>query len=802
VSDCHSDIIGLAIDKARNVHWIASRRIPGQSDHELAMNARLLFLLLIPFLLPAAITHTACATGSTDSVAFYVALNGDDSWSGTLPTRDAAGTDGPFRTLDHAWSVVRAALALKKTPGAVTVFIRKGVYQFDRTLRFSAEDSGRTDIPVTWRSSPGEQVVFSGGTTVSGFKSVSESTILRRLQPASRRHVVAVDLRAKGITDYGVITPQSSPGIELFYKGTRMTLARWPNKGWLKIADVPQLGDSLYNKGLEREKRFDGVPVGRHYGRIAYAEDRPSRWAPESDMYLHGYWTWDWSDAYQRVESIDTAKKEITFAPPHHHYGYTKNQRYYYVNILEELDSPGEWYLDRISGVLYFWPPGKVREGDVAISLLEHPLVVFDSTSHITLRGIVFEDGRGGGVEVNGGHDNLIAGCVFRNLGGLAALVDGGMRNGIRSCDIYDVALGGITLDGGDRPTLTPGDNYAENNHIHHWSHWVRTGHYAIRIAGVQNRLSHNLIHDAPFEAIYLKGNEHLIEYNEVHHVTQETGDAGALHTGRNWTWRGNVIRYNYWHHLLGPGLHGVMGVYLDDWASGFTVYGNLFYKAGRAAFIGGGRDNVVENNIFVDCAPSVHIDARGLGWGGYYFDGTYPTLFTTMDDMKFRQPPYSTRYPELLSLYDDEPRIPKHNKILRNVSYGGRWMDLYDYLAYDFSVVKVEGNVIADPLILRRRADGETGWDPYYLNIDMKEGYVLFRNGDPEMKKFFAGNMITKGDPGFVNVRKLDFHLRKDSPAFVFGFKPLPIDDMGLRVEEYRPTLPASKRSAVGKKR
>ncbi|MDH3252149.1 MAG: right-handed parallel beta-helix repeat-containing protein, partial [Ignavibacteria bacterium] len=567
------------------------------------MDTRFASLVFIALLLHT-VFNSAADAAPADSVAFYIAGDGDDGWSGTLGTPNSSRTDGPFGTIDRARSAVRSARAAKTTSGPITVFFRKGVYRFTQTFRLSAQDSGRSDIPVVWRSYPGEEVIFSGGVTGSGIKHITDPAISGRISRAFRDSIVAIDLRAKGITEYGSISPQSSPGMELFYKGKRMTLARWPNEGWLKIADVPQSGDTLYNTGLDREKRFDGVPVGRHYGRITYAEDRPSRWAPDPDIYLHGYWTWDWSDAYQKVESIDATKKEITFAAPHHHYGYTKNQRYYFLNILEELDTPGEWYLDRIPGVLYFWPPGPVRDGDITISILEGPLVVLDSASNITIRGILFEHGRGGGVEVTGGHDNRIAGCVFTNLGGLAVLIEGGTRNGVRSSDIYDVALGGITLSGGERTTLIPGDNYADNNHIHHWSRWVRTGHYAIRIDGVQNRLSHNLIHDAPFEAIYLRGNEHLIEFNEVHHVTQETGDAGALHTGRNWTWRGNVIRYNYWHHLIGPGLHGVMGVYLDDWASGFTIYGNLFYKAGRAAFIGGGRDNVVENNIFVQCAP------------------------------------------------------------------------------------------------------------------------------------------------------------------------------------------------------
>ena len=81
----------------------------------------------------------------------------------------------------------------------------------------------------------------------------------------------------------------------------------------------------------------------------------------------------------------------------------------------------------------------------------------------------------------------------------------------------------------------------------------------------------------------------------------------------------------NYFHDLQGPGLHGVMGMYMDDWASGFTVTGNIFYRAGRATLIGGGRDNIVENNLYVECTPSIHLDARGLSWASYYFDGTYP---------------------------------------------------------------------------------------------------------------------------------------------------------------------------------
>ncbi len=722
--------------------------------------------------------------------AYYVAPGGNDTWSGTRSSENQNGTDGPFATLSRAQKAVRALRRDNKVGGGVTVYLRGGVYTMVESLEFTMDDSGTPGVPIVWRAYPGEQAILSGGKHLAGFKKVEDPSILSRLDPAARGHVLVSDLAGQHINNFGDITPRGGPPMELFFRQKRMTVARWPNQEYVKIADVPQTGEKLFNQGLEREKRYKGVPVGRHYGRITYEGGRPARWGAAHDIYVHGYWTWDWSDSFQKVQSIDTARHEITLAEPHHNYGYTTNQRYYYLNILEELDTPGEWYLDKARGLLYFWPPDTINEGDVIVSLLDKPLIVLDSASYLTIRGIRFAFSRGKGAVINGGTHNLIAGCTFDNLGNEAVTIDGGSENGIISCDISDVALAGVTVRGGDRNTLVAAHNFATNNHIHHYSRWLLTGQYALVADGVGNRLDHNLIHDAPHEAIYLKGNDHIIEYNEVHDVVKETGDAGAIHTGRNWTWRGNVIRYNYFHHLQGPGLHGVMGVYLDDWASGFLVYGNVFYKAGRASMIGGGRDNTIENNVYVECSPSVHVDARGLGWAGYYFDGTYPELFKQMDEMHFNQPPYSTRYPELLRMYDGETAVPKYNKIIRNVSYGGRWLDVYDFGAFDFSVVTMKDNVIADPDICRRRKVGEKGWDPYYLDIDRKEGYDLFKYGDKKIMEEFKENTFLDHDPGFVDRANGDFRLKDDSPAFKLGFKQIPVEKIGLYKDEYRPVL------------
>ena len=679
------------------------------------------------------------ASRCTAQITLYVSPSGDDRFSGRLAAISPDHADGPLRSLDRAIQLLRAERA-ERGPLHGIIQLRRGTYPFSRTLRLTAGDSNTTIRPYRH-----DHVTLSGSMEIQGFAHLRPGQEARVTRPDS---ILVAHLPFSG--DVGAITPRSSPGLELFFNGRRMPLARWPNEGWLHVADVPQTGDSLLHPGLEREKRFDGVPAGRHFGRITYEGSRPHRWRPDTNITLHGYWTFDWSDSYQRVAGIDTSRHEFRLSPPHHGYGYTKNQRYYAVNVLEELDRPGEWYCDRAEGLLYFWPPSS--KGKATVSRLKEPFFILDSVSHIALEGLEMTESQAGGVVIRGGNDNLVRGTVLRNLGGEAIRIEGGTRNGVEGCELTALALGGILLRGGDRMTLTPAGHYAANNHIHHFSEWVRTGQYAIILEGVGNKASHNEIHDSPFEALTLRGNDHVIEYNDVYRVTQETGDAGAFHTGRNWTWQGNIIRYNYFHDLQGPGLHGVMGVYLDDWACGFTVTGNVFYRAGRATLIGGGRNNTVENNIFIECSPSIHIDARGLGWAGYYFDGTRTELFDQMKEVKFDTPPYSTRYPQLLTMYDGETRIPKYNVIRNNVSWGGRWMDVYDYNAFDFSVVSIAGNVIGDSAVLRRREPGRTGWDPYYLDIDTREGYELLGRSNPEIPRLFSGNRLFPSPIGSIS--------------------------------------------------
>ncbi len=660
----------------------------------------------------------ADSTGKT----IYVSTAGNDAWSGTLAEPNAAKTDGPLATLQHARDAIRQLKKQGGLPaGGVTVVVRAGRYEQTGPLELTADDSGTEAAPIVYRAAQGETVILTGGKQLAGFEPVTDPAILERLDESARGKVLQTDLRAQGVQDFGQVINNR---VDLIFQDKPMTLSRWPNDGFVTIV------------GLAGNHPVDiRGTKGDHDGKIVYEGDRPKRWLKENDAWVHGYWFWDWSDQRQKIESIDADKHIIAIVPPYHGYGYRKGQWFYAFNLLSEIDQPGEWYLDRSSGILYFWPPADIEKGTPTISMAKH-LVTMKDTSHVTFRGFTLEAVREVAATVSGGTRNKIAGCTFRNLGKSAVSVSGGTHNGVRSCDICQAGCGGVSIHGGDRPSLTPCDNYAENNHIHDYGMWSRMYQTAVGINGVGVRVAHNLIHDAPHIGIIFGGNNHVIELNEIHHVCTEANDAGAIYAGRDWTMRGTVIRNNFMHHVRGFRDRGCVGVYLDDMYCGTNIFGNVFFDVCRPAFIGGGRDNIVENNIFVDCKPALHIDARAMGWAA----GSVPTTMTErLKAMPYQSPLWSKRYPRLVNILDDEPAAPKGNLVANNVCFGGKW-------------------------------DGVQG---------TARPFVTFKD-----------NLIDV-DPHFVDAAAMNFQLKDDSPVYtkVPGFQKIPFDQIGLVRDEYRPT-------------
>jgi len=331
------------------------------------------------------------------------------------------------------------------------------------------------------------------------------------------------------------------------------------------------------------------------------------------------------------------------------------------VNLLEEIDVPGEYFVDRVAQQVYFYS----SESDIKqlqLSVMTTPFISIAGASHLRIEGLTFENARGAGVEIKDGTAVVIAECTLRNLGSHAIAVTGGTRHVVRRCDIYNTGAGGVSISGGDRKTLTPAGHLVENCDIHQVNRWYWTYRPCIRINGVGNAARHNHLHHVPGQAILFGGNDHLIEYNEIDHCVTDMSDMGAIYTGRNPSVLGHVIRYNFFHHIdKSIGGAGVQAIFIDD-DNLYTavIYGNVFYKTGSNAAIkfNGGGGASIANNIFVDCPRPVqggdksHVKrAIGRMRNPKWNHKTYQKI---TEDVDVRKDPYKSRYPYLLDSFEN----------------------------------------------------------------------------------------------------------------------------------------------------
>jgi len=567
----------------------------------------------------------ACV-GSELPPSYHVGLGGEDTNPGTVQK--------PFATLLKARDSVRA----NRLKGeAVSVIIHGGIYRLERSLEFNDADSGTASSPVLWKAAPGETVRLTGGQSVpaDSIKPVTDEAILKRvISVEARKHLLQIDLAALGIKEYGQVGPRgfSRPympaPLELFIAGRPMSLARWPNAG---EALIP-IGNVLDTGSITRNGE---KPV--HGGKFVVPTTRPKLWSKADDILISGLFHYGYADDTVRLAAITESKNGLVFTTVQPHvYGFKSGSpwnTWYALNLLEEIDLPGEYAVDRESGKLYFLPPKDVvmQKAEVMVSTLAEPLIVLEGASHLRFEGITFECSRGMGIYIEGGESCVMSSCVFHNLGMQGVCIGrglgsdplyrhdftgkplrrqlgswnehiyknpdfnriGGRNHRIEDCSLYDLGAGGISLGGGDRKSLTAANNTVSYCVIHTFNRWDRAYKAGINLDGVGNRIQHCLIYDAPGSAIYLHGNDHLIEHNEFHHVMEEGDDMGAVYLGRDPSEFGTVNRI----------LHaGASGITLNHYAQHIRIAGNeIGWTGSDGIFLEGygpGTLDVNKNNV------------------------------------------------------------------------------------------------------------------------------------------------------------------------------------------------------------
>eukprot|EP00961_Rhodomonas_salina_P032685 440780-Rhodomonas_salina.2 len=454
--------------------------------------------------------------------------------------------------------------------------------------------------------------------------------------------------------------------LELFFGGQAMTLARYPN--------------------LDKDDPFDfrswlQVNTTGNVSWFTTTSARPFRWTKEKEPQLHGYWKYDWWDQFtallnvsSRTDGAPGAQLSVTTQDSAHNI--ERGAKFYAFNLRCELDSPGEYYFDSDTGVLYFWPPDDIEEKETVVSLASHVILagtdiatartaharsaailkkhlsvrqvegsrgmrhslkpdMFDGVmaaseerakemtqgstrlSNVAFEGLGIHYSRGWGMQIIGGVDITLTDIEVTSIGESGISLDG---ESIIASDLHvsEIGCSGISMTGGDVHTLTPSRNVIDNASIHHFARRKRTYQPGIMFGGVGHTVQRSTIGMAPHAGILGRGNDCTFEGNLLHDLCLETSDAGAWYSGRTWTQsQGTAVVGNTFINVRNRGLvvlgwAVVSAVYLDDQVSGIAVVNNTIVHCQRGVLVGGGRDITLGFNVFSQVDTAISIDTRG----------------------------------------------------------------------------------------------------------------------------------------------------------------------------------------------
>lgn len=521
---------------------------------------------------------------------------------------------------------------------------------------------------------------------------------------------------------------------------------------------------------------------------FTYSVDRPSRWVNAPDAWVHGFWASRFADFHFSIKSIDPVSKTLTINQTESRFGIWGYSPWYAYNLLEEITQPGEWYLDRSTGILYLWPPaGFGATSDVVVSRMETPLVQVSYAKFVGLKDLLLEATRQDLVDLKGSSDITLEGLVLRNAGVTAVDSFNGSRVTLRRCNVLGSGHQAIYLNGGDRTTLTPGGHLVENCEVHHYARFLHGASPGILLWGCGNTARHNLIHDAPNAGIFFNGNDQLIELNEIRDVCQGTSDAGAIYDGGDWGNWGAVIRNNFIHHLHSIFEWDVHGIYLDETDSGVTVEGNLLYRMdGEAIKFNGGHDNKAHHNVIVGCNSAVYATLMGI-WELNPYLTLYQAYVQETDAVK-KAAAYTKARDGFFGSYIGQRAV----RLYQNGC--ASWLPTYRARGANPTEMPDPGSasVVSSDWEVYVAGDGPKR---YATPVGSEfTGNLYWHNPEGIKSQLYSGFGYGKDyyaaisdnveqDPLFVDESKLDLRLQPSSPAFgIPGFSAIPLDQIGLQ--------------------
>jgi parallel beta-helix repeat protein len=483
--------------------------------------------------------------------------------------------------------------------------------------------------------------------------------------------------------------------------------------------------------------------------RFCYAQGtfKPA-WAQAADAEVHIFQSGS-CRAFKEivaVANVDEPTRTVTVTGKECVAPLQPGDRYFVENVFEELDGPGEWYLDRHTGQLFYWPQTDADLSSVIAPRLGRLVQLIGNSPdkpvrHIRVAGLTFQEtdyspddgcvgygmGNDGVVYLKNATACRVEGCVFRNIGKYAVCLSASSRIAIEGTEVAHGAEGGVLI-------LNSAQNTVADNHIHH------CGAVYKHIGGVilegprasENTIAHNAIHDISRYGISMKsvGVHNRVEYNRVQNTNLETYDTGGIEvTQQDRQFRsGTIIRNNIVADTVGYSCAGPKsmflswGIYLDTFAGGYTVTHNIVYRsASGGIMLQGGKDNTIENNIFVD---------------GKLNQGHISNFADNSTGQVLQR--------NIISYQDLDAVLFSVGRLREDVIHVGR--NLYFHAGKELVV----------------RGGGVTSW------------------ADWQKRGFDRDSLVS--DPRFVDPAHDNFALRPDSPALKLRFEPIDTSQIGPR--------------------
>ncbi len=686
------------------------------------------------------------------------------------------GGSAQIKTLEDAFARVREIRKTdKKTPLALRV--APGDYAPATPLVVTREVGCTNMAPLfVFAADFSNKPRIHGGTPIAGWKKV----------PFNGRTDV-------WMADVSQMKLPKRPRL-LFFNGTRMHPARWPNLD----------KNEPYSTGFAFARKIKGA---KYYEDQVIIETNDVRtWKHPEDGWAtlhpeHNYWS-----RFMEVTALTNGV--LCMEAPHRVTpGYNRWDRYCVENIAEELDQPGEWYFDPRVKKAYIIAPGGIDPNKTVVAFPKpEPIITVRGGGNCTFAGLELTAGNDG-IRIIGGADTVdVIACSIHDIGyygfggmhaacGIFAMA---LNINITDCDIYNIGNHGVMIHGygvsgpDDRMNVV-----VENNYIHHCGEVDPAGQ-AVRNSGQGVRVSHNLMHDFPRSAICGYGRFSETSYNYIRHTNMTGDDTGALYDAAWTSCVGSKICYNWISDSIGYKRDGdrkyrffwnACGIYMDECSGGLEVYGNHIERCHWAAMhLHNARWSTISNNVFVSNGTTplsmyTHQfsispwNRQGFGTGRRkMYGGEYHSLVDK--DPRWKKHPALAQDPYTDEVFSKSGSMTMGIHLVNNIFYypdqgwSGHAMCMMNF---DISTNRIDRNVY---------------WNKHGDWSIWTNGWAASVKWDAWQKSGADVNSVV-ADPLFVNPSKKDYRLKPESPAFKMGFVELPYEKMGLKVTKFRPFLP-----------